>query len=86
MRRTDDRWTLRNLERIPRKAKHPRERSPTKWADVFVTRMDQLNSQLVAGNGSGPREHRHRSSIATSWMTLARDRNGWKQCCGLHDK
>ncbi|VDM68228.1 unnamed protein product [Strongylus vulgaris] len=49
-----------------------------RWADVFVTRMDQLNSQLVATNGSGPRDRR-RSSIPALWMKV-----GCKQCWGLH--
>ncbi|VDM78292.1 unnamed protein product [Strongylus vulgaris] len=60
--------------------KRPRGRPPTRSADVFVARMDQLNSQLVMSNGTGPCERRRRSLIANSWMTLARDRNGWKQC------
>ncbi|VDM78398.1 unnamed protein product [Strongylus vulgaris] len=42
--------------------------------------------QLVTSNGSGPRERRRRSLILTTWMTLARDRIGWEQCCGLYDK
>ncbi|VDM78451.1 unnamed protein product [Strongylus vulgaris] len=36
--------------------KRPRGRSPIRWADVFITRMDQLNSQLKRFNGSGSRE------------------------------
>ncbi|VDM71087.1 unnamed protein product [Strongylus vulgaris] len=48
--------------------------------------MNQLNSQLVTSNESGPRKRRRRNSIPASWMTLARDRNGWKQCFGLHDE
>ncbi|VDM84654.1 unnamed protein product [Strongylus vulgaris] len=51
MRRTDDKWTLTTLEWIPREAKLSRGRPPTKWTDVFVTRMDQLNSQLVTSKG-----------------------------------
>ncbi|VDM75771.1 unnamed protein product [Strongylus vulgaris] len=47
-RKADDRWTLRTLEC---EAKRPRGRPPTRWADVFVARMDQLNSQLVKSNG-----------------------------------
>ncbi|VDM81605.1 unnamed protein product [Strongylus vulgaris] len=82
MRRTDDRWTRRTQEWISREAKRPRGRPPTRWADVFVARMNQLNSR----NGSGSRERRRCNSIPTSLMTLARDRNGWKQCCGLDDK
>ncbi|VDM78560.1 unnamed protein product [Strongylus vulgaris] len=84
MRRTVDRWTPRTMEWISREAKRPRGRSSARWAYVFVTRMDQLNSPLVR-NGCGPRKRRRRSSILTSWMTIARDRNGWKQCCGLYD-
>ncbi|VDM84245.1 unnamed protein product [Strongylus vulgaris] len=49
MRWTDDRWTLRTQQWIPRERHRP-------------------------------------TSIPTSWMTLAEDRNGWKQCGGLHDK
>ncbi|VDM74893.1 unnamed protein product [Strongylus vulgaris] len=44
--RTGDRWTLRTLEWIPRGAKRPRE-AADQWANVFVARMDQLDSQLV---------------------------------------
>ncbi|VDM85484.1 unnamed protein product, partial [Strongylus vulgaris] len=51
-----------------------RGRPPTRWADVLIARMDQLNSQLVTSNGPEPRERRRRTSIPTSWMTLARDR------------
>ncbi|VDM76460.1 unnamed protein product [Strongylus vulgaris] len=76
----------KNPEMVPREAKLPRGRPSTKWSDVFVTRMDELNCQLVTSNGSGPCERRSRSSIPTSWMKLARERNGWKQCSGLHDK
>ncbi|KAK6737274.1 hypothetical protein RB195_019770 [Necator americanus] len=48
MRRIDDRWTKRSLEWIPREPKRPRERPPTRWGDVFATRMDKLR----AGYGS----------------------------------
>ncbi|KAK6749693.1 hypothetical protein RB195_001978 [Necator americanus] len=44
MRRIDDRWTKRTLEWIPRDAKRHRGRPPTRWGDVFVTRMDQLRA------------------------------------------
>ncbi|VDM65040.1 unnamed protein product [Strongylus vulgaris] len=78
---------LRNEnEWIAWEAKRPRSRPPTRWADVFVARMNQLNSQQATGNGPGPRGRRRRTSIPTSWMTLAKERNGWKQCRGLHDK
>ncbi|VDM77090.1 unnamed protein product [Strongylus vulgaris] len=36
--------------------KRPRGRSPIKWADVFITRRDQLNSQPKRFNLSGSRE------------------------------
>ncbi|KAK6764844.1 hypothetical protein RB195_024966 [Necator americanus] len=36
MRRIDDRWTKRTLEWIPRDAKRPRGRRPTRWGDVFA--------------------------------------------------
>ncbi|VDM66734.1 unnamed protein product, partial [Strongylus vulgaris] len=65
----DDRWTLKTLEWIPREVKRPRGRPSIRWADVFVARMDQLNSQLVTSNGYGPRERRRRTSIPTSWMS-----------------
>ncbi len=84
-RRTDDRWTLRTLEWIPRDVKRPRGRPPTRWADVFVERMDQLKNQLEANFAPRSRDLRHQRPIRTSWLTLARDRNGWKLCCGPHD-
>ncbi|VDM75284.1 unnamed protein product [Strongylus vulgaris] len=59
VRRTDDRWTLSTLERIPRKAKRPRRMSPTRCAGI-----DQLNSQLVI-IGSEPRERLRRGSTPT---------------------
>ncbi|VDM75019.1 unnamed protein product [Strongylus vulgaris] len=51
----------------------------TGWADMFVARMDQLSSQLGTRNGS-VRERRCQFNT-NMWITLARDRNGWKQCC-----
>ncbi|KAK6749350.1 hypothetical protein RB195_001764 [Necator americanus] len=59
MRRIDDRWTKRTLEWIPRDAKCPRGRPPTRWGDVFATRMDQLRAQL--DKAQGPRQRRSRS-------------------------
>ncbi|VDM70652.1 unnamed protein product [Strongylus vulgaris] len=85
MRRTDDRWTLRTLEWMPCEAKRPRRRPPTIWVDVFVVGVEQLNSQFVTSHGSRPRERRRHSLIPTSWMTLAKDKNEWKQRWGLHD-
>ncbi|KAK6752241.1 hypothetical protein RB195_003578 [Necator americanus] len=35
MRRIDDRWTKRTLEWIPRDAKHPRGRPPTRWGPLY---------------------------------------------------
>ncbi|VDM67619.1 unnamed protein product [Strongylus vulgaris] len=80
------RWTgnikrrIAILEWIPREAKRPRGKPTTRRADVFLTRMDQLNSQLVTNNGSGPRY-----VAVQSQHHGARDRNGWKQYCGLQD-
>ncbi|VDM85850.1 unnamed protein product, partial [Strongylus vulgaris] len=54
MRRTDDRWTLRTLKWIPREVVS--RETTDQMGDV--ARMDQLNSQLVTSNGSGPREGR----------------------------
>ncbi|VDM69552.1 unnamed protein product [Strongylus vulgaris] len=48
---------------IPREAKRARGRPPTRWADVFVARMNQLNSQQVTSSGPGPRERRRRTLI-----------------------
>ncbi|KAK6757612.1 hypothetical protein RB195_015434 [Necator americanus] len=81
MRRIDDRWTKRTLEWIPRDAKRPRGRPPTRWSDVFAARMDQLRAQL--DTAQGPRQ-RHSRSLRTSWMTMARERNEWKRCWGPH--
>ncbi|KAK6757974.1 hypothetical protein RB195_015662 [Necator americanus] len=77
MRRIDDRRTKRTLEWIPRDAKRPRGRPPTRWSDVFAARMDQLRAQL--DTAQGPRQ-RHSRSLRTSWMTMARERNEWKRC------
>ncbi|KAK6736808.1 hypothetical protein RB195_019480 [Necator americanus] len=81
MRRIDDRWTKRTLEWIPRDAKRPRGRPPTRWGDVFAARMDQLRAQL--DTAQGPRQ-RHSRSLRTSWMTMAKERNEWKRCWGPH--
>ncbi|KAK6763479.1 hypothetical protein RB195_023977 [Necator americanus] len=81
MRRIDDRWTKRTLEWISRDAKRPRARPPTRWGDVFPTRMDQLRAQL--DTAEGPRQ-RHSRSLRTSWMTMARERREWKRCWGPH--
>ncbi|KAK6728894.1 hypothetical protein RB195_006138 [Necator americanus] len=79
MRRIDDRWTKRTLEWIPRNAKRPQGRPPTRWGDVFATRMDQLRAQL--DTAQRPRQ-RHSRNLRTSWMTMARERNEWKRCWG----
>ncbi|KAK6749833.1 hypothetical protein RB195_002068 [Necator americanus] len=81
MRRIDDRWTKRTLEWIPRGAKRSRGRPPTRWGDMFATRMDQLRAQL--DTAQGPRQ-RHSRSLRTSWMTMARERNEWKRCWSPH--
>ncbi|KAK6733675.1 hypothetical protein RB195_017433 [Necator americanus] len=52
-------------------------RPPTRWGDVFATRMDQLRAQL--DTAQGPRQC-HSRSLRTSWMTMARERNEWKRC------
>ncbi|KAK6760917.1 hypothetical protein RB195_022112 [Necator americanus] len=72
MRRIDDRWTKRTLEWIPRDAKCPRGRQPTRWGDVFATRTDQLRAQL--DTAQGPRQ-RHSRNLRTCCMTMARERN-----------
>ncbi|KAK6729945.1 hypothetical protein RB195_006786 [Necator americanus] len=81
MRRIDDRWAKRTLEWIPRDAKCPRGRPPTRWGDMFAARMDQLRAQL--DTAQGPRQ-RHSRSLRTSWMTMARERNEWKRFWGSH--
>ena len=87
VRRTDDRWTKRTLEWIPSEVKRPRGRPPKRWADVFVEKVDQLRNQLgtIFGNGIDTRRRLQARRIPTSWMTLARQRNEWMRCCGLHD-
>ncbi|EYC31146.1 hypothetical protein Y032_0004g1982 [Ancylostoma ceylanicum] len=80
MRREDDSWTRRTLEWIPRETKRPRGRPPTRWADVFAARMDQLNAQLDTSQNSRQRRPR------CSWMTMARERIEWKRCWSPHDK
>ncbi|KAK6725891.1 hypothetical protein RB195_004299 [Necator americanus] len=81
IRRIDDRWTKRTLEWIPRDAKRPRGRSPTRWGDMFAARMDQLRAQ--PDTAQGPRK-RHLRSLRTSWMAMARKRNERKRCWGSH--
>ncbi len=85
--RTDDRWTKRTLEWIPREAKRPRGRPPKRWADVFVEKLDQLRNQLdtIQDDGMVTRGRLHTRSLPASWMTLARERNEWRRCWGLHD-
>ena len=78
MRRTDDRWTLRTSEWIPRETKRPRGRPPTRWADVFVERMDQLRNQLDTILAPGTRGRSHRRRPRRSWMSEARDRDQWR--------
>ncbi|KAK6741345.1 hypothetical protein RB195_009283 [Necator americanus] len=71
MRRIDDRWTKRTLE-WTQGTLNPRVRPPTRWGDVFATRMDQLRAQL--DTAQGPRQH-HSRSLRTSRMTMAKERN-----------
>ncbi|KAK6733681.1 hypothetical protein RB195_017437 [Necator americanus] len=47
MRRIDDRRTKRTLEWIPRGAKRPRGRPPTRWGDVYAA-----PAESSAGYGS----------------------------------
>ena len=86
VRRTDDRWTKRTLEWIPREVKRPRGRPPKRWADVFVEKMDQLRNQLdtIQDYGLETRGRLQARGLQTSWMTFARERNDWKKCWGLH--
>ncbi|VDM69767.1 unnamed protein product [Strongylus vulgaris] len=44
----------RQMHTTNSEAKHPRGRPPTRWADVLVARIDQLNSQMVTSNGTEP--------------------------------
>ncbi|KAK6754714.1 hypothetical protein RB195_013601 [Necator americanus] len=83
MKRIDDNCTKRTLEWIPRDAKHPRGRPPTRCGDVFATRMHQLSSQL--DTAQEPLQ-RHSQNLRTSWMTIARERNEWKGCWGPYVK
>ena len=46
MRRTDDRWTERTLEWIPRQVKCSQGRPPKRWADEFMEMMEQLSNYL----------------------------------------
>ncbi|KAK6766957.1 hypothetical protein RB195_026303 [Necator americanus] len=81
MRRIDDRWTKRTLKWIPRDAKRPRGRPPTRWDDVFATRMDQLRAQLDTAQGL---HQRHSRTLRTSSMTMAKELNERKRCWGPH--
>ncbi|KAK6765487.1 hypothetical protein RB195_025413 [Necator americanus] len=45
IRRVAGRWTKTTLEWIPRDAKCPRGRPPTRWNDVYAALMDQLRAQ-----------------------------------------
>ncbi|VDM64838.1 unnamed protein product [Angiostrongylus costaricensis] len=46
MRRVDDRWTKRTVEWAPRECKRRLGRPPTRCADVFVNKVNQLYQQL----------------------------------------
>ncbi|KAK6757222.1 hypothetical protein RB195_015197 [Necator americanus] len=81
MRRIDDSWTNRTLEWIPKDAKRPGGRPPTRWGDVFGARMDQLRAQL--DTAQGPRQ-RHSRNLRRSWMVMAREQNEWKRCWCPH--
>ncbi|KAK6727389.1 hypothetical protein RB195_005217 [Necator americanus] len=70
MRRIDDRWTKRKLEWIPRDAKRPRGRPPTRWGDMFAARMDEVRAQLNTAQGLRQRPPRNSGA---SGITLARD-------------
>ncbi|KAK6749001.1 hypothetical protein RB195_001547 [Necator americanus] len=72
MRRIDDRWTKRRPEWIPRDAKHPRVRPPTKWGDMFAARIDQLRAQL--DTAQGPRQRARLTQLFTSSDDLSVDK------------
>ncbi|VDM69368.1 unnamed protein product [Strongylus vulgaris] len=56
----------RQMERTlddPSRNKTSSRQASDQMVELFIARMNQLNSQLVTSNGYGPHERRRRSSI-----------------------
>ncbi|KAK6757291.1 hypothetical protein RB195_015238 [Necator americanus] len=59
MRRIDSIWAKRTLEWIPRDAERPQGRPPTRWGEVFATRVDRLRAHLDTNEGPCQRHSRN---------------------------
>ena len=78
-RRTDDRWTIRITEWIPRGQKRPVGRPATRWSTRVAETVRERMARVQLPPVQTSRRLRTRNNAAKHWATIARDREMWKQ-------
>ena len=79
-RRTDDRWTIRITEWLPRDQKRPIGRPATRWSTRVAETVRERMARVQPPPAQASRRLRTRNNQDRKhWMTIARDREMWKQ-------
>ncbi|CAJ0919897.1 unnamed protein product, partial [Mesorhabditis belari] len=80
-RRTDDRWTIRIIEWLPRDQKRPIGRPATRWSTRVAEMIREMMARVQPPSlAQANRRLRTRNNQARKhWMTIARGREMWKQ-------